>query len=116
MKPHIHSKNSVHHFGGAEADYQAIHDFIDSSKQVVADMRHRAVLHSAFGIYIVERVFGTLITNADGTRVSTRDIAERHVIEDLGKIPSLQDYLDHMELAQWMGGPTRKKQRIITID
>ena len=103
-------------FGGQESDYQEIHDFIDSSKAVVADMRHRAVLHSAFGIFIVEKVFGTLITNSDRERVSTRDIAEKHVLEDLGKIPSLQDYLDHMELATWMGGPTRKKQRIITID
>jgi len=107
VKPHIHAKNSVRKFGGAAEEYQAIHDFIDSSKACVPDMRHRVVLHSAFGIYIVERVFGTTFRNQDGAIVSTRDVAEEHVIEDLGKIPTLQDYLDHMELAQWMGGPTR---------
>jgi hypothetical protein len=36
--------------------------------------------------------------------VSVRDIAEQHVIQDLGFIPSVQQYLDHMELADWMGG------------
>jgi hypothetical protein len=115
VKPHLHSKNSVRHFGGKESDYQDIHDFIDSSKQCVPDMRHRAVLHSAFGIYIVERVFGVLITNSDGAKVSTRDVAEKHVLEDLGTIPTLQDYLSHMELAPWMGGAVRKK-RFIPID
>jgi Domain of unknown function (DUF6915) len=116
MKPHLHTKNSIKNFGGKAEDYQAIHDFIDSSKSCVADMRHRAVLHSAFGIYIVERVFGTLITNVDNAKVSTRDIAENHVIEDLGKIPSLQDYLDNMELQEWMGGPVRRKRKFIKID
>lgn len=115
MKPHLHSKNSVKNFGGVADDYQEIHDFIDSSKSCVADMRHRAVLHSAFGIYIVEKVFGILIVNSDGAKVSTRDIAENHVIEDLGKIPTLQDYLNHMELATWMGGKVRKT-RFVKID
>lgn len=108
MKPHIHSKNSVRKFGGAVSDYQPIHDLIDSSKSCVADVRHRAVMHSAFGIYLVERVFGATLKNADGGIVSVRDVAEEHVLEDLGKIPTLQDYLEHMTLAPWMGGPSRK--------
>jgi hypothetical protein len=115
MKPHLHSKNSVKNFGGVVEDYQEIHDFIDSSKACVPDMRHRAILHSAFGIYIVEKVFGILIVNADGVKVSTRDVAENHVLEDLGKIPTMQDYLNHMELAEWMGGRVRKS-RFIKID
>lgn len=108
MKPHLHTKNSVRNFGGAASDYQAIHDFIDSSKSCVPDMRHRVVLHSAFGIYITERVFGITLRNADGAVVSVRDIAEGHVLEDLGRIPTLQDYLEHMEFAVWMGGPTKR--------
>jgi hypothetical protein len=115
MKPHIHAKNSVRAHGGTYADYQAIHDFIDSSKSAMPDMRHRAVLHSAFGIFIVERVFGVTITNSDRRVVSVRDIAEEHVIEDLGHIPTLQDYFEHMELAPWMGG-ARTKTRFIPID
>lgn len=115
MKPLIHSKNSVRKHGGRLEDYQPIHDFIDSSKAAVPDMRHRAVLHSAFGIFLVERVFGVSLKNADGALVSVRDIAEEHVIEDLGRIPTLQDYLEHMELAPWMGG-ARIKKRFIPID
>ena len=115
MKPHIHSKNSVRNHGGLAADYQAIHDFIDSSKAAVPDVSHRAVLHSVFGIFIVEKVFGVTITNSDGRVVSVRDIAEEHVIEDLGRIPTLQDYLEHMDLVPWMGG-ARVTKRFIPID
>lgn len=115
MKPHIHAKNSVRRFGGKPEDYQPIHDFIDSTKAAVPDMRHRAILHSAFGIFIVEKVFGVTFKNSDGATISTRDVAEEHVIEDLGRIPTMQDYLDHMELAPWMGGP-RSKKRFIKID
>jgi hypothetical protein len=115
MKPHIHAKNSVRNHGGKPEDYQAIHDFIDSSKAAVPDMRHRAVLHSAFGIFIVEKAFGVTLTNSDGRVVSVRDIAEEHVIEDLGRIPTLQDYLEHMDLAPWMGG-ARVTKRFIPID
>lgn len=115
MKPFVHAKNSANKHGGAPEDYQAIHDFIDSSKIAVPDMRHRAMLHSAWGIYLAERVFGTTITNSDGKRVPVRDLAEEHVIEDLGFIPTMQDYLQHMTLEPWMGGATRKK-RFIPID
>jgi hypothetical protein len=115
MKPHLHAKNSVKKHGGTIEDYLPIHDFIDSSKIAVPDMRHRAMLHSAWGVYLVERVFGTLITNSDGKKVSTRDIAEEHVIDDLGFIPTMQDYLQHMTLQPWMGGQRRNK-RFIPID
>ncbi len=108
MKPHIHAKNSVKKYGGKAEDYQPIHDEIDSSKSAHASMRHRAIFHSAFGIYIIERIFGTTITNSDGKVVSVRDIAEDHVLEDLGTIPSLDRWLNAMKLETWMGGPTRK--------
>lgn len=108
MKPYLHGKNSVKKFGGKPEDYQAIHDFIDSSKAHVADMRHRAILHSSFGIYITEQVFGTNITNSDGKRVSVRDIAEHHILEDMGRIPTVQDYLKYLPMLSWLGGPKRK--------
>lgn len=115
MKPYIHAKNSAHKYGGKPEDYQAIHDFIDSSKSSVPDMRHRSMLHSSWGIFIVEKVFGTTLKNSDGRVLSVRDIAEDHVIEDLGHIPTMQDYLENMELKPWMGGQRRKKT-FIPID
>ena len=94
MKPHIHARNSAKKYGGAPEDYQVIHDTMDSSNSAHASMRHRLIFHSAFGIYIVERIHGILMTNHDGVKVSVRDIAEDHVLEDLGTIPSLDDWFE----------------------
>ena len=115
MKPHIHAKNSAKKWGGAPEDYQSIHDTIDSSKSAHASVRHRLVLHSAFGIYLVERIHGVLLTNSDGAKVSVRDVAEDHVLEDLGTIPSLDDWLTELPIQQWMGGPVGKR-RFVRID
>lgn len=112
MKPYIHSKNSAKKYGGKPSEYLPIHDFMDSSKAVVPDMRHRAIFHSAFGCFIVEKVFGTTITNSDGKEISTRDIAEDHILEDLGCIPTLQDWLSEMTFQEWMMSPDlREKQK-----
>lgn len=116
MKPYLHAKSSARKFGGEASDYLAIHDFMDSSKSCHASVKHRAVLHSAFGIFIAERVFGHNITNSNGRAVSVRDIAEQHVIEDLGCIPSLDDWLNEMVLQAWMGGPSKEKKVISMKD
>ncbi|MFO0578680.1 MAG: hypothetical protein U1A78_32155 [Polyangia bacterium] len=115
VKPYIHAQNSVRAFGGKVEDYLPVHDFLDSSKAHFPDMRHRALLHSSFGVYLAERVFGHTITNADGRLVQVRDIAERHVLEDMGRIPTVQDYLDGMPMYPWLGGPKRKPQRSIDL-
>lgn len=112
-KPYIHAKSTAKKHGGAPEDYLEIHDFMDSSKSAHATAKHRAILHSAFGIFIVEKVFGHNITNSDGKLVSVRDIAEQHVMEDLGQIPSLDDYLKHMELAPWMAGLHKSKVKVV---
>jgi hypothetical protein len=123
MKPWLHAKISAKKFGGVPEDYIDIHEFLDSSKAAHADMRHRAVLHNAFGIYLAAQVFGTMeqqsdgswkrmpyIRNSAGELVQVRDVAEQHVLDDLGKIPSVGDYLQHMTLEPWMGGPIRKRK------
>jgi hypothetical protein len=86
-------------------DYQAIHDFLDSSKSALADNRHRALTHTTWFIAtVIERVFGHTLTNSAGRQVSTRQIAEDHVLEDYGGrfIPTAQDFFDGMEYAEWM--------------
>ena len=108
MKPFQHAKISVRKFGGKREDYQEIHDFFDSSKAHLPDMRRRALLHSSFGICLVEKVFGTNIKNSDGKLVSVRDIGEQHVLDDMGTIPTVQDYLEHLPMLEWLGGPARK--------
>jgi hypothetical protein len=109
MKPYFHGKVTVKKYGGKVEDYQSIHDFIDSSKAHFPDMRHRALLHSSFGIFLVEKIFGIFITNSDGKKVQIRDIAEQHILDDLGRIPTVQDYLQGMPIYDWLGGPKRKR-------
>lgn len=112
MKPFIHAKFSAKKFGGRKEDYLAIHEKMDSSKAAHATMKHRIIFHSAFGIYLIADIFGASIVNSDNAEVSVRDIAEAHVIEDLGRIPSLDDWLRGMPLDEWMGNPVRTSRTI----
>ena len=112
MKPYQHARNSVKRWKGKAEDYLPIHDFIDSSKAHLADVRHRALLHSTFGVFLVEQVFGPHFINSSGIRVQTRDVAEDHVLEDLGTIPPVADWLRTMPVAAWMGGPVKRTRTI----
>ncbi len=109
MKPYLHGKISVKRFGGTPDDYQDIHDFLDETKALVPDMRHRAMLHNSWGCFLVERLFGVTRINSDGKQYSPRDVAEQHIIDDLGRIPTVQDYLQGMPMYSWLGGPRRPK-------
>lgn len=110
MKPFLHSRIHVKKYGGKVEDYADIDDFIDSSKAAVADVRHRAILHSAFGCFIVEQVFGRTRKNSDGKEYSPRDIAEDHIMQDLGFIPTMEHYLNNMTLQPWMSGTLKKNK------
>lgn len=116
MKPLLHAKNSARRWGGEADDYLFIHDFLDSSKAHVPDMRHRAMFHHSLGIYIAEDLFGTYFKNSEGREISVRDIAEEHIIEDMDRIPTVQDYLAEMPLYEWLGGAARKITRYPMVD
>lgn len=115
MKPWIHAENSAKKHGGKPEDYLPIHDFMDSTKAAYADVRHRAILHNSFGIYLAEKVFGTYIEVGD-KKIQVRDIAEQHVIEDMGFIPTLQDWLKGMPRYEWNGPRTNKVRKKIGYD
>src|SRR5262245_5064788 len=100
--PMHHAARSAARFGGRAGDYQAIHDWFDASKAHMPDLRHRALRHHSEGIFLCETVFGIAITNADGKRVAVRQIAEQHVMDDLGWIPSVKDWLQHIQVQPWM--------------
>lgn len=116
MKPLLHSRISVKKFGGKEEDYIDIHNWFDSTKAHIADSRHRLVLHNSFGIHLCEQIFGEIIitnngpkrmpyiTNSDGKQISVRDIAEQHVIDDMGEIPSLEKCLSGVPHESWYSG------------
>lgn len=103
-KPMLHAEQSARKRGGVPEDYIEIHDFMDSSKAVFADNRHRALTHNSWFIFVVERVFGHTIENSGGMNISVRDICEQHVLEDFGGkyIPTAADYLEGMEFQPWM--------------
>jgi hypothetical protein len=109
MKPFLHSKIHAKKYGGVPADYADIDDFIDSSKAIIPDIRHRAVYHHALGCFMVEEKFGRTRINSDGKEYSPRDVAEDHIIQDLGFIPTLENYISNMTIQDWMSGTMKKK-------
>ena len=111
MKPYLHGRIHAKKYGGKPEDYADIDDFIDSSKSAVPDVRHRAILHSAFGCFIVERMFGRTRLNSDGREYSPRDVAEDHILQDLGFIPTMEQYLNNMTVQPWMSGTEKKNVR-----
>lgn len=102
--PYHHALSSVQKWGGSVEDYQPIHDWFDASKAHMADFRHRALRHHSEGIFEAERVFGVTITNSSGRVVPVRYIGEQHVKEDLGRIPTLSDWLMTIKPERWMLG------------
>ena len=103
MHPCHHALTSVKIWGGIPADYQAIHDWFDATKETFGDARHRALRHHAQGIFEAERVFGHTITNAAGRKVPVRYIGEQHVREDCGgRIPTVADWFRNIRIESWM--------------
>jgi hypothetical protein len=116
VKPLIHARNSARKWGGEPADYQAVHDWFDQTKAHLPDMRHRAVLHNAWGIYLAEQVFGVSITNSEGREVCVRDIGEQHVLEDLGTIPTLAECLAGLPYSPVLGAEMRRTRTIPLVE
>lgn len=112
-KAYRHAESSARRFGGCAEDYLAIHEKMDQTKMAHAEANHRIIYHSAFGIYLIEELFGTTIRNTEGKDVCVRDIAEQHVLEDLGFIPSLSHWLEHVEVQPWMMGLRTRKVQIV---
>jgi hypothetical protein len=102
--PQSHAESSVKRFGGVPEDYIAIHSWFDESKAHYSKWSHRALRHHTFGIFECEKVFGVAITNSDGKKIPVRVIGEQHVREDCdNRIPSVQDWLEPLKMAPWMG-------------
>lgn len=104
-KAWVHSLSSQKRWGGEAEEYLSIHDLMDSSKSTIADSRHRALTHNAYFInVIIPKIFGDTFINSVGRTVSTKDVAEQHVLEDFNGrfIPSAQDYLEGIPMQDWM--------------
>lgn len=107
-----HAVSAARKWGGDPEHYIAIEEFIDSSKEILGDVRHRSMYHHTAGIWLCQRIFGRTITvpKANGSvEVPVRLVAEQHVLEDLGWLPSPADYIKGMPIEPWMSGSQRKE-------
>ena len=91
-----HAEISVHRWGGQIEDYYPIHHFMDCTKELCSDNRHR-ILHTMWGIKrVVIPIFGHTIVNSDGKNVNVKDLCERdHILPDFRNrfIPTLMDFV-----------------------
>ena len=112
--PQVHAENSAKKFGGKPKDYLDIHQFMDSSKSSFSDARHRTVTHNIwFCVNVIPKIFGEQRKNSDKNKYSTKDVAEMHCIEDMGYVPTIQDYLENMKITDWMKGSSTIEKPIV---
>lgn len=107
MNAHIHSQISVKNRGGHADDYYGLHKFIDCTKEVCSDNRHR-ILHTHWGISnVINPVIGERIINSEGKQVNVKDLCEYdHILPDYGNkfIPTLSDFaicIEESHLDNW---------------
>lgn len=117
MVPYLHAESSAKRFGGIPEDYLDIHELMDSTKASFPNNGHRVITHNSwFVVNILPKVFGHQRINSDGKKYSVKDVGEYHILEDFRNrfIPSIQDYLEHLDFQPWMnnGGdvPNRLKK------
>lgn len=107
-----HAVSAARKWGGDPQLYLPVEEFIDSSKQVIGDARHRSLYHHTMGTWLCQKVFGVTLEvprdQGPPKLVPVRLVAERHILEDLGWLPSPKDYIDGMLLAPWMSGSHKK--------
>ena len=103
--PYHHAISSAKTHGGKWEDYIELHNWFDETKAHYPDMKHRALIHHAEGIFWAEEKFGVVITNSNGKNVPVRTLGEQHIKEDIGFIPTIKDYLDNMNIVDWMYKP-----------
>lgn len=89
-----HVERCIERWGGTADLYEPISTFLDSTKLYLSDWRHRILLHSTLGVMWVEELFPKIITHKNikaeggGYSVSARTVAEQHILEDLGLVPT----------------------------
>jgi len=117
MNPEVHSRISVKNWGGDVDDYYPIHFFMDSTKELCSDNRHR-ILHTLWAVRrIIIPIFGATLINSDGKVVNIKDLCERdHILPDYANrfIPTLNDFVGTMNadaVLDWRGKIERLHQQ-----
>lgn len=118
MTPWAHAVSSAVKWGGVAEDYAPIHDWLDETKQYTGDWTHRALRHHSAGVqWCIER-FGHALKIPGGGRVPIKLIAERHITEDCGFIPTVENWLSAIlsEPMPWMLRVKTKSSQPMEID
>jgi len=99
MPPVKHARLSVSRWGGKTDDYLALHEFIDATKALCSDNRHR-ILHTHWALdNIILPIFGRTTVNSEGRQIATKELVERdHFLPDFQNkfIPTLSDFANAM--------------------
>ncbi len=103
-----HAQSSVRKFGGSVEDFLPIHNWFDATKEMMGDFRHRALRHHTTGVRECVEKFGPILTLSTGRQIPTQLVAEQHLIEDFGYLPTLQDWLNTIVPQKWMVSGARK--------
>ncbi len=96
-----HAHSSVNAFGGEMEDFLPIHEWIDRSRGGTNSILHRFLSHHTQGIQDCVAHFGSTITTSKGRKVPVSLIAEQHIQEDLGFIPTMDDFIGMMTCPRW---------------
>ena len=100
MNAYKHAEISVRRRGGSIDDYYPIHSFMDSTKELCSDHRHR-FLHNLWGVRrVIIPIFGSSIINSDGRIVNVKDICEQdHILPDYNNkfIPTIEDFIHQID-------------------
>ena len=96
-----HATSSANAFGGVAEDYLDIHAWFDRSRGGTSSILHRMLAQHTAGIQDAVARFGSTITISTGRKVPVSLIGEQHITEDLGFVPTLDDYIGMMTCPRW---------------
>ena len=113
-----HARISAKRWGGEAEDYYEVHSFIDSTKSLCSDARHR-ILHTLWGVNsVVVPIYGHSLLNSAGKSVDLKDLCERdHLLVDYQQrfIPTLADFVRAIDPARLPVGFEQKIEKIEVI-
>lgn len=90
-------------FGGIASDYDEIVNVMYLGRKFSSSIFADTALMNSFGVQIVERIVGPLISRTDAqTSIPTQTIAHRLITARWGFIPTLEEFAGRISLKPWM--------------
>lgn len=111
-----HSVSSKKKFGGQPEDFLPIHEWIDSSRLYFPNYRHRCFFHHNLGIATCIQIFGSILHLSNGAIASVFDVAEKHIVEDLGWLPLISNWGECIQAEPWMHPEVHQNKELTPFD